>query len=115
MGVTPPRCSTENSSNGAHVLVTGVRIATGWAQSVAFRFVSRQSNASTAFERGIFRYAQTDASGVEVLPVYMHMEALIVKKEGRWLMVMERQLDVTDESAWDALAAVTAADVSSKQ
>jgi hypothetical protein len=43
------------------------------------------------------------------------MEALIVKKEGRWLMVMERQLDVTDESAWDALAAVTAADVSSKQ
>ena len=78
----------------------------GRSATVAFRFTSRQDNAETAFERGMFRYAETDQQGVEQ-PIFVPFEALLVKKDGRWLMVMERQLDATDESAWNALASLT--------
>jgi len=74
----------------------------GRSASVSFRFASRQDNAETAFERGMFRYAETDQHGVEQ-PRFVPFEALLVKKGGRWLMVMERQLEATDESAWNAL------------
>lgn len=50
----------------------------------------------------MFRYAETDEQGVEQ-PGFILFEALLVKKDGRWLMVMERQLEATDESAWSAL------------
>jgi ketosteroid isomerase-like protein len=76
----------------------------GRRASVSFRFSSRQGDPTTAFERGIFRYAETDAAGVEE-PRFVYLEALFVKKEGRWLMVMERQLEAADEGAWDALPA----------
>lgn len=49
------------------------------------------------------RYAETDAAGVEQ-PRFVNLEALMVKKDGRWLMTMERQLDPADQAAWDALA-----------
>lgn len=74
----------------------------GRKAGVSFRFSERQDDSTTAFERGIFRYAETDANGAEQ-PVYIPFEALLVKTNGRWLMVMERQLEATDESAWDAL------------
>lgn len=74
----------------------------GQSASVSFRFASRQDDAETAFERGIFRYAETSKEGVEQ-PVFVPFEALLVKKNGRWLFVMERQLEATDESAWNAL------------
>ncbi len=73
--------------------------------SVSFRFASRQDNAETAFERGMFRYAETDENGVEQ-PGFVPFEALLVKRDGRWLMVMERQLEATDESAWNALGSL---------
>ncbi len=69
---------------------------------VSFRFSSRQDDQATAFERGIFRYSETDAEGVEH-PVFIPFEALLVKKGGRWLIVMERQHEATDENAWAAL------------
>ena len=75
----------------------------GRSASVSFRFSSRQDDETTAFERGVFRYAETDADGVEE-PVFIPFEALLVKKDGRWLIVMERQHEATDESAWSALA-----------
>ena len=78
--------------------------AEGRSASVSFRFASRQSDATTAFERGMFRYAETNGAGVEE-PRFVQLEALFVKKEGRWLMVMERQLEAVDEGAWDALLA----------
>ncbi len=96
--------------------------------SVDFRFATRQDGETTAFETGMFRYAETDANGVEQ-PVFVPMEALLVQKvrkhgcvaccaagfaccvtytsrlqEGRWVMLMERQLEPEDEAAWDALA-----------
>lgn len=74
----------------------------GRAASVAFRFESRQDDATTAFQRGIFRYAETDANGVGQ-PAFVPFEALLVKQGGRWLMLMERQLEAVDQGAWDAL------------
>jgi ketosteroid isomerase-like protein len=47
--------------------------------SVAFRFATRQDGETTAFETGMFRYAETDASGVEH-PSFVPMEALLVQK-----------------------------------
>ena len=76
----------------------------GRSANVSFRFSSRQGDRTTAFECGIFRYAETNAAGVEE-PRFVYLEALFVKKEGRWLMVMERQLAAADESAWNALSA----------
>lgn len=75
----------------------------GREATVSFRFSLRQDDAETAFEAGIFRYAETDENGVGQ-PVFIPFEALLVKREGRWLVVMERQLAATDESAWNALA-----------
>jgi len=75
----------------------------GRTASVAFRFESRQHGESTAFERGLFRYAETDRDGLEEA-MFVPFEALLVKKDGRWLMLMERQLEPADEHAWDALA-----------
>ena len=74
----------------------------GRSAKVSFRFASRQDDGETAFERGIFRYAETNEHGVEE-PVFIPLEALLVKKDERWLVVMERQLEATDERAWNAL------------
>ena len=74
----------------------------GTSASVSFRFESRRDDDETAFERGIFRYVETDKNGLEE-PVFVPFEALLVKKDGSWLILMERQLAATDESAWDAL------------
>lgn len=76
--------------------------AEGRSASVSFRFTNRQDDQATAFERGIFRYAETGVDGVEQ-PAFIPFEALLVKKDGRWQIVMERQLEATDESAWRAL------------
>lgn len=47
--------------------------------SVEFRFATRHDGEKTAFETGMFRYAETDANGVEQ-PVFVPMEALLVRK-----------------------------------
>jgi ketosteroid isomerase-like protein len=78
----------------------------GRSASVSFRFASRQDDAETAFESGMFRYAETDEQGDEQ-PRFVPFEALLVKKDGRWLMVMERQLEGTDEGAWNALGSLS--------
>ena len=76
--------------------------AEGRSASVAFRFSSRQADAATAFECGMFRYAETTADGVEE-PSFVPFEALLVKKDGRWLMVMERQFEAAGRVAWDKM------------
>ena len=47
--------------------------------SVDFRFATRLDGEKTAFETGMFRYAETNANGVEQ-PVFVPMEALLVQK-----------------------------------
>lgn len=74
----------------------------GVRAAVEFRFTTRQDDATTAFEAGAFHYSTTDKAGV-VTPGYVRFEALLVKHDGTWRMVMERQLDAITEAAWNAL------------
>ncbi len=70
--------------------------------SVSFRFSMRQDNETSAFETGIFKYSGIDSSGNETI-MFMGFETLLVKKNNRWLYMMERQLKQTDEASWEAL------------
>ena len=75
----------------------------GAKASVSFRFTTRQDGERTAFEVGMFNYTEFDSAG-NASPVYVPFEALLVKKDGRWLILMERQLTPADEAAWNAMA-----------
>ena len=91
------------------------RALAGWGQSmeamkrngsrasVAFRFSLRQDGAETAFESGMFNYAVTDSAGATTRYI-IPFEALLVRKDTRWLIVMERQFAAADEAAWSAMA-----------
>ena len=74
----------------------------GTSASVSFRFTSRQDGKTTAFETGIFKYTATALSGEET-SYYVPFEQLLVKKGGKWLILMERQLEAADDAAWAAL------------
>lgn len=74
----------------------------GSQASVAFRFTSRQHDSTSAFDRGIFRYAIKGAGGVEKA-TFVYFENLAVFRDGRWLTLMERQMDTTDVSTWNSL------------
>ena len=76
--------------------------AAGASATVSFRFETRLDGEATAFESGMFKYTEIDAGDNESSG-YVPFEALLVKKDGTWLIVMERQLPVSDESAWNAL------------
>ena len=69
---------------------------------VEFRFSNRQIGETTAFETGMFRYTTITSSGEET-DYFVPFEALLVKKGGKWAMLMERQLAAADEAAWDKL------------
>ncbi len=77
-------------------------IETGASAAVAFRFSGRMDNETSAFETGIFNYISTNAAGEES-SAYMNFESLLVKKNGRWVFLMEHQLGETDKAAWEAL------------
>lgn len=76
--------------------------ANGTRATVDFRFSLRQDNASTAFEAGVFKYTVIDKDGVS-RPSYRRLETLLVKHEGAWRIVMERQLDAVSAQEWDAM------------
>ena len=84
----------------------GKDIATNKAQgiraTVEFRFTKRQDDTDTAFEVGVFKYTIIDKAGV-AKPSYRQLEALLVKHQGKWRLVMERQLDAVTEADWNAL------------
>ncbi len=102
------------------ILVSGSRktsypIATalaGWKQgfldtmagkmeaSVEFRFVQRLNDGTTAHETGIFHYSAKPEQG-EASEQYIHIEALLVKKDG-WKMMMEYQKSAATEQEWAA-------------
>lgn len=76
--------------------------AKGTRATVEFRFTKRQDDAETAFEAGVFKYTVTDKGGVST-PSYRRLEALLVKRQGKWRIVMERQLEAVTEATWDAI------------
>lgn len=71
--------------------------------SVEFRFTQRLHDASTAHETGIFRYGLEPAEG-EAVDAIVRFEALLVKKDGRWLTLMEYQKEPASEAEWEAAA-----------
>ena len=73
----------------------------GSTAAVSFKFRLRQDNDETAFESGLFRYVLTDAKGTEQVSVYV-FETRLVKKEGQWKILMERQIREVDQADWSA-------------
>lgn len=69
--------------------------------SVKFRLTRRLHDATTAHETGIFRYTLEPEEG-ESVDALVHFEALLVKKKGTWLMVMEYQKEPATKAEWEA-------------
>jgi uncharacterized protein (TIGR02246 family) len=69
---------------------------------VEFRFSRRLDGATTAFESGIFNYTTIDSAGVPKPGLYP-FEELLVKKDGHWQILMERQFAAATPADWDKL------------
>ncbi|MFT5755959.1 MAG: hypothetical protein ACI9LM_000671 [Alteromonadaceae bacterium] len=69
---------------------------------VKFRFLKRIVNETTAFESGIYRYSTIDKLGAETV-FYMYFEDLNIKKDGKWLTLMEHQTKTATEKEWSDL------------
>jgi uncharacterized protein (TIGR02246 family) len=99
-----------NETRTATIADTMVRWTEGMAKAkreggrstVVFRFARRQDNPKTAFESGIFKLTDHDRAGVATV-VFIPFEMLLVKKDGAWRILMERQLARVDEAAWNKL------------
>jgi|AntRauTorckE6833_2_1112554.scaffolds.fasta_scaffold15506_1 hypothetical protein len=71
--------------------------------SVDFRLAHRYGDATTAHESGVFRYTQKKKGG-ELMPEYIGFEALLIKEDGKWQILMEYQKEVLTQEDFDALA-----------
>jgi ketosteroid isomerase-like protein len=68
---------------------------------VEFRFTQRLNDENTAHETGMFHYtAQTGDADPQGSPI--HFQALLVKQDGEWKMVMEYQMTPATMEEWDA-------------
>jgi hypothetical protein len=70
--------------------------------SVEFRFSRRWGDAATAHEVGMFRYA-SQVGDEEEKVAYIHMKALLVKKESQWKILMEDQESEGTKEEWEKL------------
>lgn len=70
--------------------------------SVEFRFSRRVGDATTAHETGIFCYT-SQAPGGPIKREYIHLEALLLKKQDGWKILMENQQGPATEAEWEAL------------
>ncbi|MFN0129019.1 MAG: YybH family protein [Verrucomicrobiales bacterium] len=70
--------------------------------SVKFKFSQRLGDATTAHETGIFLYSATGADGKETRD-YINFEALLLKRDGRWRIVMEYQKSEATRAEFEAL------------
>ena len=77
--------------------------ARGDKATVEFRFSRRQDDSTTAFEAGIFKYTVIAKSGAST-PRFTPFEQLLVKTNGTWRVLMERQFEPVTQEAWDKLA-----------
>lgn len=68
---------------------------------VRFRFTRRLHDASTAHETGMFRYTFQPEDGEEAVAL-IHFEALLVKKDGAWRLMMEFQKEPATDAEWEA-------------
>lgn len=70
--------------------------------SLAFRFLRRLHDAETAHETGIFRYISSSSTAAEKT-VYVKFESLMVKKDAKWMWLMEYQREMATRKEWDSL------------
>ncbi len=70
--------------------------------NVEFKFSQRFGDSATAHETGIFRYSIIDSLG-KSKDEYIHFEALLVKKNGRWKTLMEYQKSKATLDEWNTL------------
>ena len=70
--------------------------------NVTFRFSQRLGDATTAHETGIFVYSFQQGTE-EPRKEFIHFEALLVKKQGGWKILMEYQKSAATEAEWAAL------------
>ena len=70
--------------------------------SVEFRFSQRLGDDTTAHETGIFLYSSTDAEGKRT-DEYINFEGLLVKRDGKWQILMEYQKSKATAAEWEAL------------
>lgn len=75
--------------------------------SVAFRFGQRIGDATTAHETGMFLYS-FEKAGAELVQEHIHFEALLVKKDEQWLVLMEYQKSRGTKAEWDKLSTTPA-------
>ena len=76
--------------------------AKGTKATVSFRFPKRLDGPASAFESGIFKYTTIDKAGAST-PGYYPFEQLMVKIDGRWRILMERQFAMVTEAEWSKL------------
>jgi ketosteroid isomerase-like protein len=83
--------------------VDGAKLAAeGSAATVAFRFSEHRHGETTSLETGIFRYSITNRAGEETAYL-VHFEDLLIKQNGNWLTIMERQMEDATQVEWDEL------------
>jgi ketosteroid isomerase-like protein len=70
--------------------------------SVTFKFSQRLGDATTAHETGIFLYTSAGPDGKETKE-YIHFEALLAKRDGRWKILMEYQKAKGTREEFEAL------------
>ena len=71
--------------------------------NVEFRFSQRIGDDTTAHETGIFIYTTSESDGKNKVQYRTHFEMLLVKRDGKWLGVMEYQKSDANEEEWDAM------------
>jgi len=70
--------------------------------SATFRFSQRLGDTTTAHETAILRYSFRQGDG-EMKHEYIHLEALLLKKDDGWKIIMEYQKAPATEAEWKAL------------
>lgn len=70
---------------------------------VEFRFSKRIGDETTAHESGIFHYSTATQTG-KTTSAYIYFDALLVKKDGRWLAMMEMHKSKATEEQWAELS-----------
>ena len=70
---------------------------------VEFRFSQRIGDETTAHETGLFLFTSIDSNGKVLSKSVIHLEMLLVKKDGSWYGLMEYQISVGTMEEWEGL------------
>ncbi len=71
--------------------------------SVEFRFSQRIGDETTAHETGIFAFQSSNGTGNANQKQFIHFNALLIKRDNAWLLVMEYQKSKATEEEWNLL------------